>query len=398
MTTNTTAEAEGDRKHLADYVGKLHIITGPSGQCMCGIDGITCSERLRQVSHEIGDCLLLHYMKESLRTEVTQAEVDQFLSECAEGEHPLSPEDEAALEASKPKLMRRLRERRVTPPPAPTEPGTPETDVLVIDPCRAKLINICCTYGTFEGETIDQILSRLTSTARENELECDEARKLFDFAAKEREQLESDLHAANLALAETRAEGERLREERESDIAADVFNPNESDAEYVGRRARELGIAIELSEPDTHTKEDWRIEAYNNCQKWTTELGFSAFIEVIQEIERLRASRDEAVKALEEARDDIGGLKDEIDVLRQSLDAVTAELEEAQRERDEAERDGKRLDWLEKNPHALEHCTWVNALRGRLFSMGPDYDPTVGDCHDTLRAAIDQATAAAREG
>jgi hypothetical protein len=43
--------------HLIDYVNRLHIITGPDGQCMCGEGGITCSERLRQVSHEIGAAL-----------------------------------------------------------------------------------------------------------------------------------------------------------------------------------------------------------------------------------------------------------------------------------------------------------------------------------------------------
>lgn len=43
--------------HLMDYVLDLHIITGPNGMCRCGEDGITCSERLRRVSHEIGSAL-----------------------------------------------------------------------------------------------------------------------------------------------------------------------------------------------------------------------------------------------------------------------------------------------------------------------------------------------------
>lgn len=41
--------------HLSDYVGRLHIITGPNGMCMCGEDGLTCGERLARVSPEIRD-------------------------------------------------------------------------------------------------------------------------------------------------------------------------------------------------------------------------------------------------------------------------------------------------------------------------------------------------------
>ena len=51
-----------DYGHLMDYVLDLHIITGPNGMCRCGEDGITCSERLRRVSHEIGSALLGAHM------------------------------------------------------------------------------------------------------------------------------------------------------------------------------------------------------------------------------------------------------------------------------------------------------------------------------------------------
>ena len=55
-----------DCGHLMDYVLDLHIITGPNGQCRCGEDGITCSERLRRVSHEIGSALLgAHMIKDN---------------------------------------------------------------------------------------------------------------------------------------------------------------------------------------------------------------------------------------------------------------------------------------------------------------------------------------------
>lgn len=40
-------------KDLIDYVLKLHIITGPNGQCMCGEEGITCADRLARTSHDI---------------------------------------------------------------------------------------------------------------------------------------------------------------------------------------------------------------------------------------------------------------------------------------------------------------------------------------------------------
>jgi hypothetical protein len=43
---------------LADYVEKLHIITGPNGMCMCGKDGLTCSERLARVSTDIQNALI----------------------------------------------------------------------------------------------------------------------------------------------------------------------------------------------------------------------------------------------------------------------------------------------------------------------------------------------------
>lgn len=55
-----------DYGHLMDYVLDLHIITGPNGMCRCGEDGITCSERLRCVSHEIGSALLGAYMAKQL--------------------------------------------------------------------------------------------------------------------------------------------------------------------------------------------------------------------------------------------------------------------------------------------------------------------------------------------
>ena len=57
-----TGSALPDYGHLMDYVLDLHIITGPNGMCRCGEDGITCSERLRRVSHEIGSALLGAHM------------------------------------------------------------------------------------------------------------------------------------------------------------------------------------------------------------------------------------------------------------------------------------------------------------------------------------------------
>lgn len=55
-----------DYGHLMDYVLDLHIIIGPNGMCRCGEDGITCSERLRCVSHEIGSALLGAHMAKSM--------------------------------------------------------------------------------------------------------------------------------------------------------------------------------------------------------------------------------------------------------------------------------------------------------------------------------------------
>lgn len=55
-----------DCGHLMDYVLDLHIIIGPNGMCRCGEDGITCSERLRCVSHEIGSELLGAHMVKSM--------------------------------------------------------------------------------------------------------------------------------------------------------------------------------------------------------------------------------------------------------------------------------------------------------------------------------------------
>ena len=55
-----------DYGHLMDYVLDLHIIVGPNGICRCGEDGITCSERLRCVSHEIGSALLGAHMAKSM--------------------------------------------------------------------------------------------------------------------------------------------------------------------------------------------------------------------------------------------------------------------------------------------------------------------------------------------
>lgn len=45
-------------EHLMDYVLEIHIITGPGGQCRCGEDGITCSQRLARVSHDIASALI----------------------------------------------------------------------------------------------------------------------------------------------------------------------------------------------------------------------------------------------------------------------------------------------------------------------------------------------------
>ncbi len=61
-----TGSALPDYGHLMDYVLDLHIITGPNGMCRCGEDGITCSERLRCVSHEIGSALLGAHMAKSM--------------------------------------------------------------------------------------------------------------------------------------------------------------------------------------------------------------------------------------------------------------------------------------------------------------------------------------------
>lgn len=52
--------------HLMDYVLDLHIIIGPSGMCRCGEDGLTCSERLKSVSHEINSALIGAHMAKSL--------------------------------------------------------------------------------------------------------------------------------------------------------------------------------------------------------------------------------------------------------------------------------------------------------------------------------------------
>lgn len=51
-------------------------------------------------------------MKTAQRIEafpVTEAEVAQWMKECDEGKHPLSHEDEQALERSRAKLFRRLK-------------------------------------------------------------------------------------------------------------------------------------------------------------------------------------------------------------------------------------------------------------------------------------------------
>jgi len=61
-----TGSALPDYGHLMDYVLDLHIITGPNGMCRCGEDGITCLERLRCVSHEIGSALLGAHMTKSM--------------------------------------------------------------------------------------------------------------------------------------------------------------------------------------------------------------------------------------------------------------------------------------------------------------------------------------------
>jgi hypothetical protein len=63
---SATDSALPDYGHLMDYVLDLHIIVGPNGMCRCGEDGITCSERLRCVSHEIGSALLGAHMTKSM--------------------------------------------------------------------------------------------------------------------------------------------------------------------------------------------------------------------------------------------------------------------------------------------------------------------------------------------
>lgn len=74
---------------------------------------------------------------------------------------------------------------RATPPPAPTEPGTPLVDSLAFETMTRD-------YGNIEVAPADEM--RL---------------------------IESDLHAANRELAEARAEEERLRRER--DEATDML-------------------------------------------------------------------------------------------------------------------------------------------------------------------------------
>lgn len=61
-----TGSALPDYGHLMDYVLDLHIIVGPNGMCRCGEDGITCSERLRCVSHEISSALIGAHMAKSM--------------------------------------------------------------------------------------------------------------------------------------------------------------------------------------------------------------------------------------------------------------------------------------------------------------------------------------------
>jgi hypothetical protein len=43
---------------LSNYVNRLHIITSTNGMCMCGEDGLTCSERLALVSPDIRNALM----------------------------------------------------------------------------------------------------------------------------------------------------------------------------------------------------------------------------------------------------------------------------------------------------------------------------------------------------
>ena len=56
-------------KHLFDVAGKVHIITGPNGMCMCGVyDGrpITCLQILAQVSPEMQSAMIAVDMKSDL--------------------------------------------------------------------------------------------------------------------------------------------------------------------------------------------------------------------------------------------------------------------------------------------------------------------------------------------
>lgn len=47
-----------DYGHLMDYALDLHIITGANGMCRCGEGGITCSQRLSAVSHELQSAII----------------------------------------------------------------------------------------------------------------------------------------------------------------------------------------------------------------------------------------------------------------------------------------------------------------------------------------------------
>lgn len=141
---------------------------------------------------------------------------------------------------------------------------------------------------------------------------------------------------------------------------------------------------------------------------------------VIWQAEQLRASRDEAVKALEEARHDSRWLREMladykieyddhgngrrsalnffIHKLRESLITATARLAEA-------ERDGKRLDWLAEAAYHRDDqrivFQWLTTENPTEFiRLTLEHVIPLDDFHasPTLRAAIDQATAAAREG
>lgn len=52
--------------NLIPIVNQLHIITGPNGQCMCGTDGLTCSQLLWPLSHDIQNAQLAANIAESV--------------------------------------------------------------------------------------------------------------------------------------------------------------------------------------------------------------------------------------------------------------------------------------------------------------------------------------------